>query len=557
MYGIKNGKIYTVEGDDWDKRPQQAMAVNEDGTIAAVGTDEEIEAFLSEGDLRCDLEGKTVLPGFIDSHVHAPGTAFTQLYQINLFGIFEKEPTLKAVEEFIATHPDEREYFGFGFNMAIVQDEPEAIPADWLDEICHDKPVCIQSYDCHSHWLNTCAMKKYGITEDVETEGSGLIQRTPDGKLKGVFTDVRDIGIPEARYDDIRQAEALKLFASTMNGWGYTSIMSVAPLISMSYDTYKAVDDAGELTLRANLAKLIEEETMEEDFRTLRNLREKIDSEKLRVTTAKFLMDGVLEGSTAWLKEPYCVEAGLGEGYNSDPEWTGEGFEKALQMAADGGFQTHNHSIGDATTTMVLDAMENALTDEQRRRMRNVITHLEVVDYDDIPRFAAMQVIAALQPFWHLKEPDFYEAVELPSLGKERAEKIYPAKSFVKAGVRITSSGDYPVSFMNDPFMGIRAGVTRNLYSESYYGEEIDDMDDERYLLNPAERLTVRDMIEAYTINGAYQMFREDEIGSLKPGKKADFIVLDGNPLETDPLKIDGIKVLRTVLGGKTVYERG
>lgn len=554
MYAVKNAVIYTVEGERWDEFPCQAMLVADDGSIAAIGSNEEILSMLDETADIYDLEGRTVLPGFVDSHVHAPGTAFTELYQINLFGIFEKEETLEAVRAHIEANPQKQEYFGFGFNMGMIQEVGDDIPSKWLDEICDDKPIIIQSYDCHSHWLNGCAMKKYGIGEYVETKGSGLIQRTTDGRLKGVFTDVRDIGIPEAEYSEAQQEKALEYFASKMNKWGYTSIMSVAPLISVSYDTYRKTDEKGKFTLRANLAGLIFQETMDSDYEVLAKLREEINTENLRVTTAKFMIDGVMEGSTAWLKEPYCEEAGLGKGYNSDPEWTAVGLAEAMKKAAEYGFQSHLHSIGDAATSMVLDAVEKGQGAEASRKLRNVITHLEVVDYDDIERFAKLGIIAALQPFWHLKEPDFYELVELPSLGKDRAEKIYPAKSFVNEGVRITASGDYPVSYMNDPFMCIRAGVTRNLYSKSYYGMDIDDVDDERFLLNPAERLSVRDMIEAYTINGAYELSRDNEIGSLVKGKKADFIIVDKDPMKTELLEIDSIRVLGTVLGGRCVY---
>lgn len=557
MYILENATVYTVEGSGWDKNPKQAMLVGDDGVILAVGNNEEIHNLAEDSIKIYDLKGKTVLPGFIDSHVHAPGTAFTELYQIDLFGVFDRQETLDTIRKYIIEHPEKEEYFGAGFNMGMIQEFLiDESPVEWLDEICGDKAIILQSYDCHSYWLNSCAMSKYGIGKEKKTTGNGMIHRNEDGTLKGIFTDVRDIGIPEAVYDEHQQKEALIRFAYRMNAWGYTSIMSIAPLISLSYDSYKALADEEKLTIRANLAVMVEEKTMDADFEKLIKLRKETANGELKVNTAKFMIDGVLEGNTAWLKQPYCIEAGMGEDYNSDPEWSVKGYMSALKKAADYGIQTHNHCIGDAAVTMVIDALKSVQGEELCEKLRNVITHLEVVDYDDIKKFAELGVIAAIQPFWHLKEPGFYDLVELPSLGKERAEKIYPAKSFVKAGVKITSSGDYPVSFMNNPFMGIRAGITRNLYSKEYYGEEINDVNDPRYLLNSDERLTVKDMIEAYTINGAYELFREDETGSLSKGKKADFIVLDKDPLKTDALEMDGIQVLATVMNGKAVYIR-
>jgi predicted amidohydrolase YtcJ len=140
-------------------------------------------------------------------------------------------------------------------------------------------------------------------------------------------------------------------------------------------------------------------------------------------------------------------------------------------------------------------------------------------------------------------------------LGEDRAWKEYPFKSLKDGGAILTSSGDFPVSPVNNPFWAIEAGVTRNLNNAEYYGvDDITDIDDPTWLLNPDERLTIKDMIEAYTRNGAYQMFRENETGSLVSGKYADFIVIDKDIVNINPLDIDGIRVLNTYLGGKQVF---
>lgn len=555
-----NGKVYTVEGDSWDKTPAEALAVSEDGRILAVGNRQQVIGLAGDDTEVINLGGKTVLPGFVDSHVHTPGTAYNELFQVDLFGLFEKEPVIVAIKKFVETHPDEKVYFGHGFSMGMIQGlDKDEIPADWLDAICPNKPMILRSYDCHSFWLNHCAMDTYGITAETMTAGSGSIHKTGSGELKGVFTDVNDIGIPEAEYTKEQQLQALDAFQKTMNAWGYTSLMCVTPGFSFDLWNYKDADEAGMLTVRANLSVPFYSGELDENIAELCRMRDEIHSEKVKVTTAKFFIDGVLEGITAYLKESYDEAIGKGTDFNVPPNWEVCDLNEAFKTVAENGFQLHCHSIGDAATEMVLDGFEY-IRDECGKAcehdMRNVITHLEVVDEKDLDRFRELNVLASVQTFWHVKEPDFYESVELPCLGRERAEKVYPLRSFTKRGVKIVASGDYPVSFMNDPFMAIRAGVTRNVYSESYYGFDIDDVNDERFLLNADERVGVKEMIEAYTINGAYELFREDEIGSIKEGKKADFIVLSDDPMTTDHLKLDSIHVEKTYFDGKCVFER-
>lgn len=554
-----NGKVYTVEGESWDKSPVEAFAVA-GGRIVAAGSKEQVLQFAGDDSEIIDLEGKTVLPGFIDSHVHTPGTAYNELFKIDLFGKFEKEPVVAEISRFVKEHPDDKVYFGSGFSMGMIQElDKDEIPAKWLDDICPDKPIILQSYDCHSFWLNHCAMETYGITPATTTLGNGSIHKDSKGNLKGVFTDVNDIGIPEAEYSKEQQLQALALFQKTMNAWGYTSIMCVTPTFSFDLWNYKEADAADMLTIRANLSVPFYSGELEENIAELCRMRDEIHSEKVKVTTAKLFIDGVLEGITAYLKESYDEAIGKGPDFNVPPNWEMDDLNEAFKRVAENGFQLHCHSIGDAATAMVLDGFEyirDNCGEECEHDMRNVITHLEVVDEKDLDRFKELNVLASVQTFWHAKEPDFYEAVEVPCLGRERAEKVYPLRSFTKRGVKIIASGDYPVSFMNDPFMAIRAGVTRNLYSESYYGFDIDDIDDERFLLNADERVSVREMIEAYTINGAYELFREDEIGSIKEGKKADFIIVSEDPITCDPLKLDCIHVEKTYFDGKCVFER-
>ena len=553
---LKNATIYTVEGADWEHHPVQAMAVTEDGKIRAVGSEAEILKLAEDVTEIIDLEGRTVLPGFIDSHTHVPGKSLTELFQIDLFGIADKRKTIQAICSFLESHTDLEEYFGAGFNMGMVGEQNEAPCAAWLDEICSDKPIMLRSYDLHSIWFNTKAIQLCNIPKQTETPAGSRIHKDSEGNPTGLFTDCQSISFLQERYTDEQCKQAAEHYLRTMNAWGYTAINSIAPHQHLSPAIYREIQKTDKLTAHIATSLLIRHDNPEESLEKLKTLRDMINNEEIRVVTAKYLIDGVVEGNTAYLKEPYDEAAGLGKNYNAYPEWTCEKLEESFEAVLNAGFSIHCHSIGDASTSMVLDALETAQDRAERRDegFRSTITHLQLVDSEDIPRMKALGVIAAIQPFWHFKEPGFYSTVEIPALGEERAEREYPAKSFTDAGIIITASGDFPVSPENNPFYGIKAGVIRNIYCNDKFDESITDPDDERFLLGKEERLTVPQLIEAYTINGAYQMFRENEIGSLSPGKCADYIVLDRNPLTIDVMDLDQVTVLQTVLNGNTVF---
>ncbi|MCQ2545392.1 MAG: amidohydrolase [Clostridia bacterium] len=555
MYGLINGKIYTVAGNDWDINPVEAMAIDDDGNIAAVGTDEEIRRVAGNGEIR-DLGGKTVLPGFIDGHIHVPGTSFADLFQIQLSGVLEKQDTLDTIREFVQKHPDAEEYFGQGYNPGIIEDD--VLVKEWLDEIT-DKPVYLKDGSCHTTWLNSAAMKKCGIDNDTKTSSAGNMHRTADGELTGIFSDVNDIGIPNGEeFTDMQQVQALRHFIKKMNAWGYTSMMNVSPTWGFSFYRYFDLDKE-ELTSRMTMSHFIYPESYEEDLKDLKKMQKDFEnsemSDLLKMTTAKYMIDGVMEGYTAWLSEPYLPAVGHGDNYCAGTDWSLEDLEKSVKAAMDAGCQIHMHTIGDAAVHRGLDVIEKCGKGRDTETMRNVLTHLQLVMPEDFDRFSELGIIAAIQPFWHNREKGYHEIVEEPAIGKERAWRMYPAKAFTERGVRITSSGDYPISYTNNPLDGIRAGVTRNIWNEEVFGYEISDIDEEETVLCPEQRLSVKEMVEAYTINGAYEIFRDDEVGSLEPGKKADFVILSDDIMTADLMDINKAKVLETCFGGKTVYK--
>ncbi len=548
---LKNGVIYTVDRND---SIAEAIAIK-DGKILFVGSNADSGLYQGSDTQVVDLNGKIVMPGFVDAHVHAPGIKLTELFEIYLYESITKEQTLADIKDFIDAHPDLTEYWGTGYTVGMAGDA-KGPKKEWLDEICLEKPVVLTSNDGHNMWLNSKALEMNGITKDTPNPAGGLIQKDPDtGELWGSITDAGSLITMTQTFTKEQEVEALAAFQEDMNSWGYTSIMSIAPIM-VDPERYKELENTGKLTMRVNLAgEISPDEAFEPQLQDLIALRDRYDSDLIDVTTAKFFADGVVEGMTAYLLKPYDKAAGLDPDYRAEFYWNPDELNRDFDRIMEEGFQIHVHSIGDASTRLVLDSMEYAQKDNPTVDNRNVITHLQVVDDADKPRFGELEIIGALQPYWHLKEPEWWDYVDKIALGEDRAYREYPVKSLLDNGAILTASGDHPVSPVNNPFWAIEADVTRNLNNAEYYGvDDIADMNDPTWLLNPDERVSVCDMVRAYTINGAYQLYRENTVGSLQVGKLADMIVVDQDIFTVNPLDIDKTEVLTTIFNGRVVH---
>lgn len=551
---LTNGIVYTADAND---TTAEAVAVK-DGSIIFVGTSAEAEKYKGDATQIIDLSGKFLMPGMIDGHIHAPGNKLTELYRIDLNGILKEKETIEAITEYVKNHPDMEAYFGSGFSIGAFsgQEAAKGPKKERLDAISPDKPIVLSSYDGHVTWMNSKAFEKFGITKDTKAPFGGVIEKDANGELWGTLKESAQNLIKEEDFTPEQKLEGLRQFVKYMNSLGYTGIMSISGGSPVPLSDYKTLQDNGELTLHVNASVTMDpEKDIDSQIEEAKKLRDVYNSGDIRLTTLKFFADGVIEGVTAYLLKPYEEAAGKGTNYLGEMQWDIEKMKNAFAAANKEGFQIHVHSIGDAATKVVLDGFEKAKAEAPEGDYRNVITHLQLVDPKDISRFADLKVIACPQPYWAFKEPAWWEVIDSPFLG-DRAEKEYPIMSFIKAGVTLTGASDHPVTPIPNPFWAIEVGVTRNLENPEFYGEtEISDINDPKWLSWPEERASVKDMIKAYTINGAYELFREKETGSIEAGKSADMVIIDQNILECDPLKIDQAKVLKTIFKGKIVYE--
>jgi len=568
---LVNGVVYTVDGPNWDRAPQQSVAIGADGKIMFVGSNADAQGYIGANTQVIDLGGNAVFPGFVDTHVHPPGAAHSILFNINLFPATTIEEGLQIIRDFVEANPDLDAFWGSGFSMGVFSDGPRGPRKEWLDEICSERPIILGSSDGHSRWLNSAAFAANNITPETPAPEGGVIHLTDDGELWGNMNGAASLITMRQTFTPEQNMEALRFFQNRMHAWGFTSaMMDGTANARMWAEKMRTLEDAGEWHIRANQMLRFPHETdgnpttPEKFDQLLQNFMEVrdafADSQLINFTTAKFFMDGVIEGGmTAYMLEPYKAsaleDAGLPADHRGVPRWNYVELGRHFDLLMREGIQSHIHVIGDAATRYTLHALEYAQALHPNHDVRNTLTHLHVVHPDDIVRMGELGIIGATQPYWHYRAPGWFVSQEYNLIGAQRAYYYaYPVRSLIDAGVVVTFSGDYPVTVAN-PFFAMEVSVTRNLPYGTARTPDITDKDDPTWLRNSAERITIREAVEAFTINGAYQLHREDEIGKIAVGMWADLVVLDQDIMRINPLRIDSTQVLKTIFAGEIVYE--
>lgn len=533
---LKNGFVYTV---DKDRSVAQAVAVKGDA-IVYVGDDAGVEAFVGEKTTVIDLAGKMVLPGFIDSHAHADSGA-GEVYSVTLNGLNDLEKYKQAIKDFLAAHPETKAIQGGGWINPIFP--PEGPNKEILDELVPDIPVILNSEDYHSVWVNTKTLELAEITKDTPNPEGGIIEKDKDGNPNGTLREsaatlVEDIIPP---YTEEQLLEGFKYYQNMAHSLGITSV-HIPGLPSGGDEALQALhklETENGLTMRFVAALRV---APEDELGVVDEMVKVRDAEKgglFEIKTAKIFMDGVVEGSTAYIEKPYVhMPDSRGELL-----WDEVKYNEMCAALEKAGFQIHVHSIGDASTRITLDGLAYARQKNNMDNTRHGITHLQLVNPEDIKRFAELGVVAVPQPYWFVVDSYYTQAIEY--LGQERAERQYPMQSFFDNGVVVASASDYPVTIPPRPLDAIESGVTR-----AWPGETGPDTS----MPPESERASVEEMIASFTINGAYAYFNEDKTGSLEKGKKADMVVLDKNILEIEPSEIHTAKEMLTFFNGQEVY---
>jgi predicted amidohydrolase YtcJ len=531
---LLNASVYTV---DKNRTWAQAVAIAGD-QIVFVGSNEGIESYIGPETLVTDLEGKMVLPGFVDAHAH-PSLAMDLVGNISLYSLDSPEEYIKGIAEYVDGHPDVNVYRGSGWTDTHF---PNLGPTkDSLDAIIPDRPIAIVSYDGHSMWVNSVTLEKARINKDTPDPEGGRIERDPEtgqpsGTLRETAFKLVENVIPD--YSIEERKKALLAYQEMANRVGIT-MSHDAMLDTQSIAAFNALAEENQLKMRFRGAITMEPgQGIKQQIETVVEERYKNIHPFFQTHAAKIFVDGVVEGGTAYLLEPYEHKPE----FRGEPIWNPEILSNACAALDEKSIQIHFHVIGDAAARITLDALENAQKTNGRRDSRHLVTHLQLVEPEDIQRFKQLGAIGVPQPFW-FKKDDYYRELALPYLGKNRADRQYPMQSFFEAGVVMASASDFPVTIPFDPLIAIQMGITRL---------DIDETADE--VLFPEERASLEDMITSFTFNGAYANFLEKEIGSIEVGKRADIIVLDQNLFEIPANEIAKTKVLLTLVDGKEVF---
>ena len=538
------GNIYTVD----KKQPKAEAAAITDGRFIYVGNETGAKAYIGESTQEVHYDGGIILPGLGEGHGHiAPGgTEALFTVHLNPYGTLKEH--LDAVKEFAEMHPELNVIQGAGFIPT--PDMGENGPtADLLDGLT-DKPVVLADIGHHSYWVNHAAMKRLNIDKNTPDVSDGIITRDDEGNPTGYFREGAMDLLKKLTVFSVEQyKEAFLYYQKEYLAHGETLILD--PIINWDSTDNAAeachqLDVEGKLHMHIYAAYQVFQaeghDTMAE-IEHAAKLRENTKGRMFDLSNIKIQLDGTMPGtpSTAYLKEPYTDAWSQEHQHRGQLRFDMETLTAVFKKSHELGFTVHVHAIGDGALAMTLDAIEKVQTETGVHDHRDAVTHLQLVDKADISRMAKLNVVASTDPHWFDMEPYYFDMM-VDALGKERAENQLPMKSFFDAGVVVTSASDYPVTNPAYPLIGMQKGVLRQLPGRP------------DTLHGAAERVTIEQMIEATTLNEAYQLKCDDRLGSITVGKEADLVVLGTDITACEPEHIQDSPVLATMVGGEWVY---
>ncbi|MCW4456569.1 amidohydrolase [Flavobacterium sp. MXW15] len=540
---LGNARVYTVDA----ARPwAQAVAVR-DGRIVAVGSDAELARWKGPGTRVVDLGGRLLLPAFGDAHVH-PVFGGLSHSRCSLHEGESVQDYERLIAACVAAAPGTGTVYGVGWRDGLFP--PDGVPRkEVLDAISSERALIFSSTGGHSMWLNSRALQIAGIDRDTPDPANGHIDRDPAtgeplGGLQEAAMELVQAQIPAPSERELQDsiAWAARHFNSLgITHWHDAGVEVQADGGSPVLEAYRAVRDRGELGVRVSIA-LGGYGTQWQDERSLEQLSALFRASAharelgLAANSVKLYLDGVIVQRTAAMLEPY-EESGDERGQAQIPEAV---LRQAVQRIDAHGMQVHVHAIGDRAVRQALDAFAAAGARNGIGDNRHMISHLNVIDPADQPRFGQLGVAAVFQPLWACDEP--YMRLTLQRIGPRRRAHVYPANGVLQAGGRLAYGSDWPVASAN-PLEGIEVALTR-------IAPGVHDTEP----LLAEQRVTLAEAIKGYTLDVAYVNRIDGVAGSIAVGKSADLVVLDRDLFAIPAREISQAKVLLTLFEGRPVF---
>lgn len=547
-YVLKNGAIYTMN-EALDVVSAIAVRGSE---IVYVGDDAGADAYVGAETKVVDLGGKMVTPGFINGHDHIVGAEYGDRTELGLYNYpSDLAEYAKAVKEYADANPD--------LSVLIINTMDlkaygsEIVNNKWVSEALPDRPAIVSDASGHGRLLNKAAMDALNITDDIEAPAGATVYRYEDGTLTGYFSDFltvcseleASVEYPESIWFDAFEEFQGKFVAAgvTTLDDGGSSVETVERLSRL--DREGGLDMRFQVPIMSNDTEAYSAEYAEECVEKVDSVQ-KYTSDFLHMNQVKMIIDGVPEGMSALLLEPYAESAGMGSDFYGPTYTTQEKLNEMVSVINKAGYQVLIHSMGDGGCRASIEAFVKSQKENNLPDMRNVVIHATLIADEDIALAGENNIYLGVQPVWFYMDPQ-YSDLELNVFGEERFYREYNTRDRLEAGCIMTGSADYSASWDFKPLTGIEICATQGSPYEGQQG-------DPAYVRNADQTISVMDALKIYTINGAKQCRMEDLVGSLEVGKKADMVILAEDITKIDVLDISETEIISTICDGRVVY---
>lgn len=546
---VENASILTMDPDT----PRADAIAIRGNEIVAVGERASVSEFKGRGTRVVDAAGGSVVPGFVESHMHLFGGA-AELEHLQLGGVHGFDALSKAIRDYAAARPEAKMLQAQGGDYTILSAE-ERVTRHHLDAILPDRPFAMAAPDHHTMWANTKALEMAGLLNGRELGPGNEIVMGEDGLASGelregeAFGPVVELagesrvrlglstgGEPDPAPSAVERAADRAIMRRGLEWCARHGITSIQNMDGNLYqlELLSEIEAEGGLLCRAQIPFHYKNFMTVDMLEKASMMAERYRSEWLSSGMVKVFMDGVLDSWTAVMVEPYADRPD----WVGEPLFTQEHFNAFAIEADRRGLQIAVHAIGDGAVRSVLDGYEAARKKNGKRDSRHRIEHIEVITETDIPRLVDLGVLASMQP------PHPPGSMGLPleptvsRIGRKRWPLSYAWRTLKNAGARIVFASDWPVSPI-DPIAGMQAAMVRKPWAET----------------DPDQSFSLHEALASYTVEGAYAGFMERRKGTLKAGYLADLVILSGDLEKTDPQQLHTVRPITTVCGGKVTYQ--